>query len=262
MRSKTTIIPDLWERDWIPLDTQRDGNVPGPVWKPLTENEETGACSYLMHLPPNWHDNDLDWHPGTEEGFVLSGGTTLGKEGEAGYGIHDVGNYLYRPPGILHGPARAPHVNGATLFQRMGSALRILRYEGKDFPYRHLQPITDQHKNWPVPWREEIDTTALRPEASAGGWSGAQHSWVYRNSETGGGCLIITLPAGWEGVGSAARGSVEEFVIEGSITAGDVEFPMWGYAYRHPGDPAGHYSTETGARLLCVWEESDEMAEA
>jgi hypothetical protein len=262
VREKTTLVPDLMDRDWIPLDTSRDGNVPGPVWKPLTADPETGACSYLMHLPPNWHDNELDIHPTVEEGYVLRGGTTLGDPALDTFGPHPVGNYMYRPPNIIHGPARASKLDGATLFQRMSGELRILRYEKDDFPQKHKQPVTDEWKTWPIPWEEEIDTTSLPDEPSTGGWEGTTHRWVYRNKETNGGCVIITVPAGWTGTGSACRGSVEEFVIEGTLVAGGVEFPQWGYAYRHPGDPAGNYASPEGARILCLWDEADEMAEA
>jgi hypothetical protein len=271
VRSKTTLIPDLWERDWTPLtspppkadDTLVDaGFVPGPVWKPLTVNEETGAVSYLMHIPPNWHDNVLDVHPTNEEGFVLAGHVTLGHPGTPEFGDMPIGNYCYRPPNILHGPARVPSVDGVTLFQRTDGELRIMRYEGDEFPHEHLQPITDEYKTWPVEWKEVNDTTAIPDEPATGGWTGTQQRWVWRNRETGGGCTIITIPPGWSGPGSPCRGSVEEFVIEGAFTAGGVEFPTWGYAYRHPGDAAGEYSSETGARVLCVWDEADEMAEA
>jgi hypothetical protein len=268
VRTKTTLIPDLWERDWEPLTSpepdpnsplSEEGFVPGPVWKLLTTNEETGACSYLMHIPPNWHDNDLDIHPTNEEGFVLAGEVQLGNPDEDTFGFMPVGNYCYRPPNILHGPARVPSEDAVTLFQRTDGELRIMRYRGDEFPYKHLQPITDEHKTWPVEWKEVNDTTKIPDEPSTGGWEGAKHRWVWRNTETGGGCAIITLPAGWSGTGSACKGSVEEFVIEGAFTAGGVEFPRWGYAYRHPGDAAGEYSSENGARILCIWDEANEM---
>jgi hypothetical protein len=181
-------------------------------------------------------------------GEAVEGGTRL-----------ETGDYCYRPPGILHGPARIPSINGATFFQRMSSELRILRYDGDEFPHRNFQPITDEHKTHPVPWRERIPTADIPWAASTGGWSGTRHKWVWRNSETGGGCVIVELPAGWAGAGSAARGSIEEFVLDGAITAGDTEFRLWGYAHRPAGQAAGRYATTDGAQLLCYWDDADEF---
>jgi hypothetical protein len=260
VRTGLIAIPSAWDIDWTPLDTTRDGNVGGPAWKLLSTHEETGACSYLMHMPPNWHDEVLDYHPGVEEAYVLHGVSTMGEADEGGTRLEE-GDYCYRPPGILHGPARIPTIAGATFFQRMGSELRILRYEGDEFPHVNFQPITDEHETHPVKWAERTATHDLPWEPSTGGWAGAQHKWVWRNTETGGGCVILDIPAGWEGAGSPGIGSVEEFVIDGSITAGDTEFGYWGYAHRPAGQPAGHYATATGARLLCYWDESNELTE-
>jgi hypothetical protein len=260
MRTGLVTIPSAWETDWIPLDTIRDGNVGGPAWKLLSKDEETGACSYLMHMPPNWHDEVLDYHPGVEEAYVLAGVSTMGEADQGGTRL-EVGDYCYRPPGILHGPARIPSINGATFFQRMSSELRILRYDGDEFPHENFQPITDEYKTHPVTWAEKTSTDDLPWETSTGGWTGARHKWVWRNTETGGGCVILDLPAGWQGTGSPAIGSIEEFVLEGGMQAGGVEYRSWGYAHRPPGQPAGRYSTLEGARLLCYWDESNELVE-
>jgi hypothetical protein len=37
------VIPSAWNLDWVALDTTRDGNVPGPVWKPLFTDPESGS---------------------------------------------------------------------------------------------------------------------------------------------------------------------------------------------------------------------------
>lgn len=248
-------IPSAWEIDWVALDTSRDGNVPGPVWKPLRHDTSTGALTFMTHLPPGWHDEVLDWHPTTEEGFKLAGATLLGGT------LLDKGCYLYRPPGILHGPVSAPTDEGSTILQRMNGEIRILRYDGDEFPHRHMQPITDQYKDWPVEWNEKLDTKALEWEpVEDGGWEGCAVKWLHRNRVTGGGAVLLSVPAGWSGRGSLVRGPVEEFVVEGSIVAGDVEYRKWGYAYRPAGNAAGEYSTPSGAQLFCWWDEADELA--
>lgn len=250
----TVSIPSAWSLDWVALDTTRDGNVGGPVWKVLREDPASGGLTYLMHLPPGWHDQDLDWHPTVEEGYKLAGATILGDNylGE--------GSYLYRPPGILHGPVSAPSDDGATILQRMSGEIRILRYDGDEFPHRHMQPITDQYKDWPVPWSEKIDTTELPWEpVTSGGWAGTRVRWIYRNGVTQGGAVLLELPAGWSGSGSAARGPVEEFVVSGAVTAGGIEYDKWGYAYRPAGSPAGHYATAAGALMFCWWDAASEI---
>lgn len=259
MRTGEVIVPSNWDNPWIALDTTRDGNVPGPVWKPLSVHEETGACTYLIHLPPNWNDQVCDWHPGAEEAWIIDGATSMGFAGEEGSTVLQPGHYCYRPPGILHGPAAAPSVHGATIFQRMSSEVRILRYDGDEFPNVNLQPINDDHKTWPVEWNEQIKTEDIPFADSEGPWAGTQHKWIWRNTETGGGCVLLDLPAGWSGDGSPAVGSLEEFVLEGSLTAGGVEFGLWGYAHRPAGSPAGSYSTAEGAKILCYWDESNEF---
>ena len=247
-------IPSAWEVDWIALDTTRDGNVGGPAWKVLRRDESTGATTFMMHLPPGWHDEILDWHPTTEEAFKLAGSTQLAD-------AHlDTGCYLYRPPGILHGPVSVPSDNGATILQRMNGEIRILRYDGDEFPHRHKQPITDQYKDWPVEWTERLDTETLPWEPVAGGgWAGASLRWVHRNRVTGGGAVLLLLPAGWAGTGGEARGPLEEFVVKGDLDAGGVRYGKWGYAYRPPGAPAGEYSTRDGALLFCWWDGASEL---
>jgi hypothetical protein len=262
MRTGLITLPDIWEQDWTALDTTRDGNIPGPVWKELSTNDESGACTYLVHFPPNWHDPLLDWHPGAEEGFIIHGAVLVGKPewGDA-YQELGPGDAFYRPAGILHGPARLPDFGGMTSLYRMSKELRIHRYTGTEFPHVHMTPMNDDWKTSPVGWNEQLPTDPLPwVPVTEGGWAGTRHKWVFRNTETNGGVILLDIPAGWEGTGTPTRGSAEEFVLDGSLTAGGVTFGLWGYAHRPPSTPAGSYSTETGARLLCYWDEADELA--
>jgi hypothetical protein len=247
-------IPDTHAIDWQPLPTT-DGNVAGPVFKVLTTDPESQAATILMHLPPGWHDDDLDWHPCAEEAFRLAGWVNIN-------GRHlPIGNYLYRPAGILHGPVWVDPVNGATGIQRFPKQIRILRYTGDEFPYEDLQPISGEHERDPFTWHEKLDTTRLPWEdCPAGGpWAGARYRWLNRNRETGGGALHLQLPAGWSGAGAPCLGQVEEFVVEGAVEMDGERFVQWGYRCRGKGDAAGRYSTAEGAFLICWWE-LDELA--
>jgi hypothetical protein len=144
---------------------------------------------------------------------------------------------------------------------RMNSELRIFRYTGTEFPHVHMTPMNDDWETAPVDWNEKIPSAGLpwRP-VTEGGWAGTRHKWLYRDQVTGGGAIMLDVPAGWEGTGTPTRGSAEEFVLEGSIIADGLTYGRWGYAHRPPGTPAGHYSTQDGARLLCYWDEADELA--
>jgi hypothetical protein len=158
------IIPSAWDLDWEARDTSRDGNVPGPVRKVLRRDPASGGLTYLLHLPPGWHDEVLDWHPTTEEAYILAGSVILADN------VLDAGSSLYRPPGILHGPVSVPTDAGASTLSRMNGDSRILRYDGDEFPHRHMQPITDDYREWPVEWTERLDSKQLEWETvDAGG---------------------------------------------------------------------------------------------
>lgn len=251
--TRPVVIPSAWELDWFGISTT-DGNVPGPALKILREDSETGALTFMTHLPPNWHDPLLDWHPSTEEGYLIAGEVVLNDRHMT------PGCYLFRPPGILHGPVGAPNDLGATIVQRTNAPLRILRYRGKKFPHKDLQPITRDHLRTEVVWSEKTDTNKIRwQKLEKGGWKGARIRWVHENTRTGGGLVMLDLPAGWSGKGSAARGPLEEFVLEGELKAGGQQYRKWGYAYRPAGQAAGRYSTKGGARLLAWWNGANEL---
>jgi hypothetical protein len=242
------LIPDSSRLNWIARETHLDGNVPGPVLKILNRNPSSGAQTRLLHLPPGWHDDKLDWHPTIEEGFRLAGALEMGGE------LLREGFYLYRPRGILHGPVHADPIVGMTSINRMDGEPRIFRYDGDEFPHMHGQPLTDDWKSSPYTWHEKLDVGAVpwQPIPS-GPWAGAACKWLNRNRDTGGGALLLELPAGWEGEGTRVRGSVEEFVVNGSLTAGDVRFLRWGYACRDSQTRAGSYRADEATVLICWW---------
>jgi hypothetical protein len=251
--TETVIIPSAWDLDWMAIDTS-GGNVPGPTLKMLYEDPQTGAVTFMTHVPPNWHDKNLDFHPTTEEGFVIAGHVKLADR------LLDAGCYLYRPPYILHGPVYAPNDLGCTLFQRTSGPLRILYYKGTEHPHKDGQPIKDDYLHSDVEWSEKTDTTELPWEqVKEGGWSGTQIRWIHRNKRTGGGFVMIEIPPGWTGTGSAARGPVEEFILSGSLDAGGTSFGKWGYAHRPGGKPAGKYSSTDGATVLSYWNGANEL---
>jgi hypothetical protein len=244
-----SIPAPYWGMEWTPLASSDYGNVPGPVWK--VYRSVPGMTTYLMHLPPGWHDTLLDWHPFVEESYKLAGASKFPTN------RLDVGDFMYRPPGILHGPATIPDPEGATSIQRMSGELTIYRHDG---PGEHLEEMTDEHKTWPVEWNERKDMKALPWEpVTDGPWAGVSIKWGCRNTVTGGGALLMQIPAGWSGEGSRAQGGLEEFVVSGSYTAGGVTYEKWGYAYHPKGQPAGSYSSEEGAELWCWWDDSNEL---
>ena len=253
--NQPSIVPDSHAIPWVAIQTSRDNNVPGPVTKRLAEDPETGGAIRLLHCPPGWRDLLLDWHPCKEEAITLQGSLQLG------WNLLEPGSYLYRPPGILHGGVHAHDVEGATFLIRMDTESRILRYDGNEFPHRHMQPITDEWRTSPFTWVEKLPTEGLPwlPVAD-GPWAGARAKWINRRTDSGpGGCAMIELPPRWSGPGTQCRGHIEEFVLSGGFEAGGDEFVTWGFACRAAGDPAGGYRSDGGATLIC-WFEADELA--
>jgi hypothetical protein len=137
------IIPRIYEQPWQPL--LLEGGIRGPAIKVLSRgtggalspDPDFPVVTWISHLPPGWCDPELVYHPCVEESFVLGGaGYLADRYREAGY-------YLYRPPGILHGPAYNPPYTARTLLQRFGAGTdTLLRYEGDELPLIDCQAVT------------------------------------------------------------------------------------------------------------------------
>jgi hypothetical protein len=113
----------------------------------------------------------------------------------------------------------------------MDGESRILRYAGDEFPHKHAQPITDDYKRSPYTWYEQCDTNEVPwLDVLSGPEAGTAHKWLNRHRDTGGGVILLHIPPGWHGVGTAAKGTVEEFVIAGMLEARGAQYREWGYA--------------------------------
>jgi hypothetical protein len=253
----STIIPRIGE---IPWESDALSSPAAVISKNLHigfggtiyRDQELPVVTRLAAFLPGWAEPDIVYHPCAEEGFVLSG------EGHLGGRPRSAGWYLYRPPGILHGPAGQPPATFRVMLQRIGAAPGLVQAD-KHEP--DSTPVTDDYLDWPVPWVESLNVAALDWTPSpAGPWSGTRHKWLVRNRVTGGGTVVIELPPHWTGTGSPVQGSLEEFVLSGELSMGRQWFESWGYAARPQGQPAGEYATVSGASLLCFWDE-DEFSE-
>lgn len=236
------------------------GAIAGPQRKVLSRglaaafstDPDLQVDTWFTHIAPTWADMELVYHPCVEEGLVLAGGISIGGR------FYGPGCYFYRPPGIQHGPCFAVGDGGVLMFHRFQSEGGLLRYEGDEFPVADIQPVNDEYLDWPVEWVEHVDSESLPwTPVSAGPWAGSSLKWLARNRQTGGGTLLIELPAGWQGEGSRALGALEEFVVCGALSMGPDWFERWGYACRPAGAPAGSYSAVGGALLICVWDENE-----
>lgn len=249
MARTAVTIPSTFGHDWVALPTT-DGNVGGVAIKPLSADEATGGATFLCHLPPGWHDPQLDWHPATEESFKLAGWSLSG-ERESG-----TPSYIHRPPGLLHGPTRAEALLGATFLIRFDGELRIFRVpEGAQDEPMGTEYAAGVER---IVWVPDIERVERRPAPADGPWAGALVRELRRDPASGGGLCLLDLPAGWEGEGTrCAGGEVEEFVLGGTLRAGTgaeaVELTQWGYACRPAGAAAGRYATRDGAVLACWW---------
>lgn len=266
------LIPRVNEIPWEPFVL--GGQIlNGPVIKKLSEGtggtfSSDGAypiATWLTHTTPNFSNPPLSHHPCVEEAFYLGGTSQLIDR------IYKEDVYLYRPPGVMHGTrpgARYGPIGDAemwmrpvTFIWRFGTADDSFRfYDGDEHPKVDSQPVTDEHRHWPVRWVECVDTNdmAWHPVAD-GPWAGTMHKWLSRNSLSGGGTALIDIPAGWAGTGTVGHGATEEFVVAGRLSMGGQWFDTWGYACRPAGDGAGDYASPGGCRLVCFWD-VDELA--
>jgi hypothetical protein len=93
---------DVSAVEWTPVDDR----VPGLSEQVLARDEQTGAATRLLKFEPGTNTSaaGVQSHPFWEEVFILEGslhdltlGLTFGK-----------GSYACRPPGMRHGPWKAP----------------------------------------------------------------------------------------------------------------------------------------------------------
>ena len=162
MARTAVIIPDTFALDWVALPTT-EGNIGGVAVKPLSRDEATGGATFLVHLPPGWHDPQLDWHPATEESFKLAGWSRSGDR-ESG-----TPSYIYRPPGLLHGPTVAEATLGATFIARFDGDLSIIRVAAG----AQDQPMGPEYAAEGLIWHSDIDAVERRPAPAEGPGAGA-----------------------------------------------------------------------------------------
>jgi hypothetical protein len=258
MARQPVSIPNTMAINWHPVPVTYDDNVPGPVWKVLSEDSASGAVTYLYHSPPGWVDPALGWHPHDEETFVLAPQVpdTSSARFYPGY-------YAYKQPGILHAPPpfsrSSPFAyQGITFLVRVSGRIQLRRYTGTKFACQAGNYVTDQHVTWPVdPVATNTNAVVLDTAPKEGPWGGIGYTWLHRNKRTGGGAILLDLPAGWRGQPPPPRGVREEFVIEGSLDIDGERFERWGYACREASNAAREYVSEVGSRLLCWWDTNE-----
>ena len=257
MARPAVTIPSTFALDWTALPTT-DGNVGGVAFKPLSADPATGAATLLLHLPPGWHDPQLDWHPATEESFKLAGWSRSGDRASG------TPSYIFRPPGLLHGPTLAEDTLGATFLIRMDGELRIHHVPWDAPGVAQDAAVAPEYAagRERLVWVPDIEAVERRPAPADGPWAGALVRELRSDPGSGGGLVLLDLPPGWSGEGSRGRGEAEELVLAGALragggsglgSAGPVELTRWGYACRPAGAPAGRYSTGSGATLACWW---------
>jgi hypothetical protein len=102
---------DAGEVDWKPVEGGSGVQGPGVWEKILSKDEKTGDATRLLRLDPGADSNEVIVHDFWEEVIILEGSLIdkrLNKE-------FTKGMYGCRPPGMKHGPYRAP--NGCMTFE-------------------------------------------------------------------------------------------------------------------------------------------------
>lgn len=90
-----------WKIPWV------SGPNPGLRIKLLWRDESSGAYTRLIEAGPGWTEKRREHHGCVEEVYMLSGDMTMGA-----LGTMTAGGYIWRPPGIKHGPM---HTRGGGL---------------------------------------------------------------------------------------------------------------------------------------------------
>lgn len=86
------VTREVWQADGLPT---------GLVIRVLNVDEETGARTMIVDVPPRWEHAMPRWHGCDEEFLVLEG------ELEIGASRYREGRYVFRPAGLVHGPTRS-----------------------------------------------------------------------------------------------------------------------------------------------------------
>ena len=81
---------------------QAEGYPEGAMDRVLSCDEQTGACSRMLRLPPGTQSSERLAHDFWEEVYILEGSITDLTEGRT----FTSGMYACRPPGMKHGPYR------------------------------------------------------------------------------------------------------------------------------------------------------------
>ena len=111
MAKKEREFFDVKEIDWKPVEGGSGASGPGVWEKILSRDEKTGDYTRILRLDPGVETSGVLTHDFWEEVIILEGSLvdqTLNQE-------FTKGMYGCRPPGMKHGPYRAP--NGCMTFE-------------------------------------------------------------------------------------------------------------------------------------------------
>ncbi len=81
-----------------------DGDLNGLTEKILSIDPETGDITRLLRFPKGYEGKEVLYHPFCEEIYILEGYLADLKKNQT----YQEGCYACRPPGMIHGPFRAP----------------------------------------------------------------------------------------------------------------------------------------------------------
>ncbi|NIN53643.1 MAG: hypothetical protein GTN80_11140 [Nitrososphaeria archaeon] len=90
---------DVERLEWRPLPGR-----PGAWEKILSMDEETGSCTRLVKFDPDYEGREVLVHGFWEEVYILKGHQVDLSKNQT----FTKGMYACRPPGMKHGPYRAP----------------------------------------------------------------------------------------------------------------------------------------------------------
>lgn len=90
---------DINALSWRPVEGYPEG-----CWERILSSDETGWYTRILRFEPGVETTETLTHDFWEEVYILKGGLIDKRTGD----IYPEGTYACRPPGMKHGPYKAP----------------------------------------------------------------------------------------------------------------------------------------------------------
>jgi len=216
----------------------------------------------LIRVLPGYRDLTNAYHDSVEECLVLEGQLQLDGEGP-----FVAGDYFWRPAGWVHAASTGTGFTALLMFQgedpdeQSGQTSRRIRPD-EEAGTNQLHPDDVDLALGPRGW-VRCQPTGLLAWLPGAAWSAARRgqltSWdlshvhvrvLSENIRTGGQSLIVRLQPGITGATTMLKGTLDIYVLEGSITFGEDHLSEANFLHVPAGEALGAVSSTDGATVF------------